>query len=189
MSDLFSILCIAPNPVLLDRDIAVICSVGDACLETFMWILWDNTNDELLGRLDQSVLDTSISSCLVEVDFAFFSEHVVLVIVGKTVFICDFSGAEADLRCSDFDEIERVSKLCFNSIILRYVVLFSTDGLDFFFFEDSFKFVKEPSLFSITRSKLITSPSRNIKTASLLPGAMSITVSPKKRLLKSTTYN
>lgn len=40
---------------------AVICSVGDACLETFMCMLWDNTNDELLGRLDQSVLDTSIS--------------------------------------------------------------------------------------------------------------------------------
>jgi len=61
MSDLFSILCIAPKPVLLDRDMAVICSVGDACLETFMCMLWDNTNDELLGRLDQSVLDTSIS--------------------------------------------------------------------------------------------------------------------------------
>lgn len=51
----------APNPVLLDRDMAVICSVGDACLETFICMLWESTIDELLGRLDQSVLDTSIS--------------------------------------------------------------------------------------------------------------------------------
>lgn len=36
--------------------------MGDACLDTLMWMLWDNTSEELLGRLDQSVLlDTSIS--------------------------------------------------------------------------------------------------------------------------------